>query len=472
MKDAHDADGVRTIIKTLSDIGSDNPEDIREYIRDAYNNWGIDYVLLGGDDDIIPSRTLYFGTDLQEEYGAGDMFGPSDLYYACLDGSWNIPKHTIPDNKDISIADPGINGKGDGIFSDPIIDPDDKVIGSDSQAWTFTNRGNNGTLYVTFNPPLNLSDMNWLHFNIKKTKGFNIILFLPMIADITLHSRNGSEIHSVPSKHSIFVAKSWEEYHLYLPSFKDTDVFNWTEIDSISFTIFRILKRNCIGEKIFLDGLYFSDWRDDCWGEPDENEDLFAEINVGRACVDDVQDVENFVQKTLQYILLNPEDTYLKKVLLVGQYLGHGGSSEWGSAFLNELIDGSSEHNYTTVGIPSSNYSITKLYDGEWAERDWRKPPGLFLSGGWLVYLLLSEINKNTPHLIINSGHGDVNKALKMCNIGIYRMRNQKPFFCIPQHVMSDILMEKRIVLPKFLVLKQSMLHLLLLQMHDRDGVR
>ncbi len=66
---------------------NDTAAQIRRFIRDAYQHWGTEYVLLGGDgdaepyagDSIIPARKLFTQ--------AGTV--PSDLYYACLDGSYN-----------------------------------------------------------------------------------------------------------------------------------------------------------------------------------------------------------------------------------------------------------------------------------------------------------------------------------------------------------------------------------------------
>ena len=58
LKNAHDAKGLNTVIKTLTDVGSSDPEDIRDFIRDEYINNNIEYVLLGGDDDIVPARQL------------------------------------------------------------------------------------------------------------------------------------------------------------------------------------------------------------------------------------------------------------------------------------------------------------------------------------------------------------------------------------------------------------------------------
>jgi len=89
LKDFHNAKGIKTEIKTLRDISffpdRVTPEDIREFIRDEYLNNGIEYVLLGGDADIVPAKNLYFG-----EYNERSFYGPSDLYYACLDGTFNF----------------------------------------------------------------------------------------------------------------------------------------------------------------------------------------------------------------------------------------------------------------------------------------------------------------------------------------------------------------------------------------------
>jgi len=88
LKNAHNTKGVQTVIKTLNDVGSNDPEDVRSYIKDAYLNMGIDYVLLGGDYDVFPTRILWvYGLD--EETTPYDTYMPSDLYYSCLDGPYN-----------------------------------------------------------------------------------------------------------------------------------------------------------------------------------------------------------------------------------------------------------------------------------------------------------------------------------------------------------------------------------------------
>jgi hypothetical protein len=57
---------------------------IREFITDAYLHWGTEWVLLGGDVEIVPARGVYAQVGSLVE-----KFLPTDLYYACLDGPWD-----------------------------------------------------------------------------------------------------------------------------------------------------------------------------------------------------------------------------------------------------------------------------------------------------------------------------------------------------------------------------------------------
>ncbi|MCK5564437.1 MAG: right-handed parallel beta-helix repeat-containing protein [Planctomycetes bacterium] len=63
--------------------GQDSQEKIRNFISDAYENWGLEFVLLGGDKGIIPPRMFYPGG----LYWGGGI--ASDMYYGCLDGSFD-----------------------------------------------------------------------------------------------------------------------------------------------------------------------------------------------------------------------------------------------------------------------------------------------------------------------------------------------------------------------------------------------
>ena len=81
--------GIRTRIVSLEAIyaameGRDQQEQIRNYIIQEYEENGISMVSLGGDVSIVPYRSLYCWA--QEGY-EDDL--PSDMYYACLDGTLN-----------------------------------------------------------------------------------------------------------------------------------------------------------------------------------------------------------------------------------------------------------------------------------------------------------------------------------------------------------------------------------------------
>jgi len=83
--------GTPATIVTIEDIistydGVDTEEKIRKFIIDAYDEWETNYVLLGADHDDLPARILYLDIDGMYE---SEKYVPSDLYYACLDGSYN-----------------------------------------------------------------------------------------------------------------------------------------------------------------------------------------------------------------------------------------------------------------------------------------------------------------------------------------------------------------------------------------------
>jgi len=81
--------GIRTRIVSLEEIyatmeGRDVQEQIRNYIIQEYEENGISIVNLGGDVSIVPFRFLWCFAQEGDE----DQL-PSDMYYACLDGTLN-----------------------------------------------------------------------------------------------------------------------------------------------------------------------------------------------------------------------------------------------------------------------------------------------------------------------------------------------------------------------------------------------
>ena len=81
--------GLRARVVTVEQIAADYPgyidiqESIRYFIIDAYETWQTEYVLLGGDHDVVEERDLYVSAG-----GTVDNF-PGDCYYEGLDGTWN-----------------------------------------------------------------------------------------------------------------------------------------------------------------------------------------------------------------------------------------------------------------------------------------------------------------------------------------------------------------------------------------------
>ncbi|MFA4947165.1 MAG: C25 family cysteine peptidase [Candidatus Krumholzibacteriia bacterium] len=95
---------VRTVeyITQHSRSGADLAETLRNFIADAYAKWGVEYVLLAGDTDVIPARfgfvTFYTGE-----------FIPTDMYYSCLDGTWNADGDSLWGEAFHSAVDQGDN---------------------------------------------------------------------------------------------------------------------------------------------------------------------------------------------------------------------------------------------------------------------------------------------------------------------------------------------------------------------------
>ena len=88
----YQARGLRTRVVTLETIlntmsGRDNPEKLRNYIIQEYEDNGIMMVNLAGDVPDIPYRGFTCHVTSSSPYDDDNI--PADLYYAALDGTWN-----------------------------------------------------------------------------------------------------------------------------------------------------------------------------------------------------------------------------------------------------------------------------------------------------------------------------------------------------------------------------------------------
>lgn len=93
LKEYHDNRGIATKIYTIDEIrpilsSNDTAENMRAFIRDQYENFGIQYVLLGGDTDFVPCKMLYVH-GMDEDKWPMETTLPADFYFGCLDSVFN-----------------------------------------------------------------------------------------------------------------------------------------------------------------------------------------------------------------------------------------------------------------------------------------------------------------------------------------------------------------------------------------------
>ena len=162
-----------------------------------------------------------------------------------------------------------------------------------------------------------------------------------------------------------------------------------------------------------LDGNYNSN-ENIRWGEPKDGDtggdvDLVGEIYVGRAPVDNWEDVSNFVRKTISYE--QTQNPYITDVLMCGEYLG---SDEWGGD-AKDVIAGILNMQYLL-----DDYNILKLYDRDWPGQDWPKSE-------------LIDIINDDIHFINHLGHSNYQYAMKMDNPDIGSLTNNEYFFVYSQ---------------------------------------
>ena len=156
-----------------------------------------------------------------------------------------------------------------------------------------------------------------------------------------------------------------------------------------------------------------------CLDEPapsgSTNDDLLAEVYVGRACVGDTNEVANFVKKTIDY--MNSGDKYLSNALWVGEHLGFGGPAEYATDMKEQNIGHCEDDGYKTDGLPEGGdegYNISRLYDG----------PGY----SWKKSDIMNKLNSNI-HLLNHLGHANYDYSMRMYNSDIDALTNDKCFF-------------------------------------------
>ncbi len=131
------------------------------------------------------------------------------------------------------------------------------------------------------------------------------------------------------------------------------------------------------------------------YGEPGE-EDLFAEVYVGRFCIDNYSELNHMISKMIKYSE-TPVVNDIEKALMIGEQLD---GSTWGGNYKEEIADGCSNYGFTTVGIPDY-FNINRLYE---------------MSGSWSKNDVFSQFSNFGCHLLNHLGHSANNYNMKMYN--------------------------------------------------------
>ena len=135
--------------------------------------------------------------------------------------------------------------------------------------------------------------------------------------------------------------------------------------------------------------------------------DLYAEVWVGRACVDSEQEISNIVKKTINYEQIT-DDPYISNVMFIGEDLGvhYDFYFRWGGEYKDQMEN-----------LIPSQFNLNKFYDRDHPDNDWTPME------------LIDEIYNVQPQIINHDGHGYTRYMLKIWGDDFYYFENEKTFF-------------------------------------------
>ena len=141
-----------------------------------------------------------------------------------------------------------------------------------------------------------------------------------------------------------------------------------------------------------LDG----DWKEanQYYGEPG-TEDMYCEVYVSRLPVDNITDLDNIVNKVIQYSENPVEDQITNNLLAADLNVDR---------YLEEFMGTCNANGYTTIGFPPSEWATTRLYDK---------------NGDWTIDQFRDTVNSLKPTWIDFMGHGTASLVFNETNAGV-----------------------------------------------------
>jgi ELWxxDGT repeat protein len=172
-----------------------------------------------------------------------------------------------------------------------------------------------------------------------------------------------------------------------------------------------------------LDGDYNSDG-DIYWGEYHDGPgggdvDLRPEVYIGRASAETPAEMANFVYKSLTYQNTAGAD-YRRDAMMLGEWLGFEGLSEYATAYMEEIRLGTSSAGYTTAGFAADpTFTTSAMYDSE--------------TDTWSASQLVTQLNSNVHGVYNHLGHANQQYVMKLRNGDVDLLTNDNLFFMYSQ---------------------------------------
>ena len=157
------------------------------------------------------------------------------------------------------------------------------------------------------------------------------------------------------------------------------------------------------------------------YGEIADNIDLEPEVAVGRAPVENAEQVNNFIRKTI-LAYQHAQNVNDPKVLMIGEHLfspGQNGINHhiYGKYFMDELYLGANTHGFPTYGF-NNKWLLDTLYakDGYWGSSD-----------------VKNKLNNSGACWVNHIGHSSPSYNMKLYKTYISSLNNEIPFFYYTQ---------------------------------------